>query len=89
MISKPLLIKTMKYKVIKITNDLSEYPEYREDTERYPCLIEQIEDEVELFVISETGDTYIAQDFFREECIKEFKTNERRPYKMALDDVLL
>ena len=64
-----------KFKVVKITNDIEEYPDCEEDTKNHPDLIEDVEDEMEIFVIDINTDTvYRAADFFYMTNLKHFKT---------------
>jgi len=54
----------MEYKVIKISNNTDEYPECKEDTERYPHLVKHVEDEMDIFVTDENGEFWPADEFF-------------------------
>lgn len=75
----------MKYKILRITNDTEYHPEAREDTERYPELVLRMETEnqeeenkfrdIELFVISEKGDVFLAEEFFKVSGIDSFEVN--------------
>jgi hypothetical protein len=64
----------MKYEVVTITNNISKYPQYKDDTEKRPLLVKLVEDEVEKFVIDENGETYFSADFFREVYVGKFET---------------
>lgn len=63
----------MKYRVVTITNDLISYPEYVKETLEFPSIREDIEDDVETFVVNENGVACIAEDFFHMNDIKEFE----------------
>lgn len=65
----------MEYLVVTVTNNLEEYPEYKEDTEKFPELIEEIEDEIETFILCENR-VYKAEEFFYQVDIKSFTTEE-------------
>lgn len=55
----------IEFRVITITNDLQEHPQYRDDTEEFPNLVQYIEDEVETFVVDmRDGGFWGASDFF-------------------------
>lgn len=62
----------MKYKVLKITNNLKEYPECKDDTEMYPELVSDVSDEMDNFIIDESGRVYPAEEFFDMVGIKKF-----------------
>lgn len=56
-----------KFKILKITNNIKKYPEYKLDTEEYPYLIKYINnlEEIETFVISlVTNKIWVASHFF-------------------------
>lgn len=65
----------MKYKVLKITNNIEAYPEAKEDTLQYPNLINKVEDEFDLFIMNENGECYQADEFFNMIPIKEFEAS--------------
>ena len=62
----------MKYRVVKISNSVEEYPDCVADTKEFPHLIKHIEDEMQLFVIAENGDFWDAEEFFNMNSITEF-----------------
>ena len=64
----------MDYRVVSITKDVSRYPESAKDTEEFPELVEEVEDEQALFVIGENGKIYKADEFFYSVEVKRFKT---------------
>ena len=53
----------IQFRVVVITNNLEEYPEYRENTEEFPEMVPYVEDEVRVFV-SGGGDFWPANEFF-------------------------
>jgi hypothetical protein len=54
-----------RFRVVSITNNTEDYPESKDDTLEFPGLIEDVEDEQELFVIDlEADEIYKASDFF-------------------------
>ena len=66
----------MKYKVITVTNNPSEYPEFEDASKKYPELVDVIEDEVDTFVITEDDDRFwYASEFFMMTEVKDFQTN--------------
>ena len=65
----------IKYKLVTITNNLPDYPEHKEDTESCQYLVEEVEDEVDSFIIREDGEWWPANEFFQCEDIKEFVKN--------------
>jgi hypothetical protein len=63
------------YKIVWITNNLEENPEYT-DTIDYPFLVKYVEDEIAGFVIDlTTKDWYEVEDFFYMVDIKYFTTS--------------
>lgn len=53
----------MKYKLVRITNNLTDYPSCKADTKAYPHLIKEVDDEMDLFVVAEDGNWYPAAEF--------------------------
>ncbi|KPK54172.1 MAG: hypothetical protein AMS22_06325 [Thiotrichales bacterium SG8_50] len=69
----------MKYRVVKITNNVDRYPECADDTAKYPDLVQHVEDEMELFIISaDTGRFWPAGDFFYMTDVDFFTTGETK-----------
>jgi hypothetical protein len=64
----------MKYRVVKITNNIGGYPECKSDTEEFPEIIECVEDEMDNFIVDENGKFWQADEFFNMIEIKEFTT---------------
>jgi hypothetical protein len=62
----------MKYRVLSITNNPPKYPEIAMDSAEFPELVEDVEDEQELFIMDETGTFYKANWFFYTLEVKEF-----------------
>jgi len=54
----------MKYRLVKITNNLAEFPQCEKDTLEFPDLVHEVEDEEEWFIVDEDGDYWSAEDFF-------------------------
>jgi len=55
----------MRYRLVKITNNIKEYPECELDTLEFPHLVNEITDEQDYFVINtETQEFYPADEFF-------------------------
>jgi len=67
----------MEYRVVTVTNDVSEYPQYTDDSLEFPDLVDHIEDELETFVISSDGDYCNARDFFNMTDVKKFTVADR------------
>ena len=63
----------MRYRVLRISTNLEEYPLAKEDTEEFPYLTKYVEDEEEFFVMDEDGSFWEANEFFYMTDIKEFK----------------
>lgn len=61
----------MKYRVLRITNNVEEYPE--NDNEEFPHIVRYVEDEFDLFIVDETGHFYPARDFFYMNSMSEFQ----------------
>lgn len=66
----------MKYQVVKITNDLSEYPECFSDNKQFPHLVEELTNNgcsyCQKYVIDENGKHYEAETFFDEVDVSTF-----------------
>ncbi len=53
------------YRVLKISKNLEEYPECKEDTEKFPQLVDMLSDEMDIFIFNiETTRIFPARDFF-------------------------
>ena len=64
----------MEYRVVKITNNIKDYPECAEDTEMFSHLVKHIEDEMDIFIVAENGDFWQADEFFHMTSIVQFRT---------------
>lgn len=64
----------MKYRFLRISTNLEEYPLAKEDTEEFPYLTKYVEDEEEFFIMDEESNIWEASKFFYMVDIKEFKT---------------
>lgn len=53
-----------KLRVVTVTTDVDQYPQYREDTEEFPNLVVFVEDDFETFIVDEDGGYWEAKDFF-------------------------
>lgn len=63
----------IQFRVVTITNDLEEYPQYRADTEEFLELVQWIEDEIEVLVIDpRDGGFWPAREFFEMVRVKHF-----------------
>lgn len=62
----------MMYTVRKITNKIEEYPEAKEDSERFPEIVERLDDEFDLAVMDENGEWCWAKEFFAMVEVREF-----------------
>ena len=62
----------MKYRVLKITNNVEKYPECKEDTKEFPDLVNYVKDEMELIIMNERDDWVFADEFFFTHTVKEF-----------------
>ncbi|MCK5316865.1 MAG: hypothetical protein KAJ55_03070 [Anaerolineales bacterium] len=67
----------MKYRVVKISNNIEEYPDCAADTKEFPYLIKHVEDEMDIFIIAENGDFWEAECFFHSTSITEFQEIEK------------
>ena len=69
-----------QFKILKISNNLDDYPEAIQDTDKYPHLIKWLDDEFGLFVANlSNGDFFPAAEFFyMVEEFKEFETNPQQ-----------
>ena len=53
------------YRVVKISNNIEDYPECKEDTEKYPHLINRVMDEMDFFIVDEdSGEWFPSNEFF-------------------------
>jgi hypothetical protein len=68
----------MKYKVITVTNNVNEYPQYRKSTLEHPELVDLICDECATFVVDETNQYWPADEFFAmaDNNVVEFETKD-------------
>jgi len=62
----------MKYRVLRISNNLKDYPKCESDTKEFPQLVEYVEDEQETFIIDENNTFWKSDDFFHMIDLKEF-----------------
>jgi len=53
-----------KLRVVTVTNNLDRNPHHWDDTEEFMYLIDEVEDEVETFVVDEDGGFWKASEFF-------------------------
>lgn len=63
----------MDYKVVKISNNIAEYPECKEDSEQYPHLIKHVADEMDTFIVDENGEYWPEDEFFSMVTVTNFK----------------
>jgi len=63
----------MKYRVLRITNNMEEYPRCEKDTTEFPELVRYVEDEMDMFVMDENGAFCNADEFFMTHNILEFE----------------
>lgn len=63
----------IRYRVVEITNNIQDYTECRKDTEEFPHLIELVDDEMDIFIVDENGNGYLAEEFFHLVDIKQFQ----------------
>ena len=63
----------MKYRVVKISNNVEEYPDCAADTQEFPHLVKHVEDEMDIFIIDVNGDFWEAECFFHSTSITEFQ----------------
>jgi len=53
------------FRVLKITNNLENYPECEKDTLEFPSLVAEVSDEMETFILNlETNRWFPANEFF-------------------------
>ena len=63
-------------KVVEVTNDPDNCPEFAEASAKYPELVERVEDESAVFVVDpETGDFWPACEFFNMCAVTAFLVN--------------
>ncbi len=62
-------------RVVTVTNNLIEYPQYKEESYEFPHLVHEIGDEVETFIIGD-DDYWRTRDFFLLGGIKHFVITE-------------
>ena len=54
-----------KLQLVTVTNNLDKHPQYHEESEDFPWLVKQVEDEVETFVFDEEyGGYWKSREFF-------------------------
>jgi len=65
-----------KLRVVEVTNDLDNCPEFADASAEYPQLVERVEDESAVFVVdTETGDFWPAAEFFHMVAVTAFLVN--------------
>ena len=53
------------FRVLRISNNLEEYPDCTEDTLEFPDMVEYLDDEMDIFVYcNETGEFWHSDEFF-------------------------
>lgn len=63
-------------KVVRVTNNPDEYPEFAEASVEFPELVEYIDDESATFIVDpETGDFWPADEFFHMVAVTAFLVN--------------
>ncbi len=63
----------IKFRVVTVTNNLEEYPQYRDDTEEFPEIVSYVEDEANTFIVdTRDGDFWPAREFFDMVTISHF-----------------
>jgi len=61
------------FRVVTVTNNLKEYPQYHDDTEEFLEMVSYVEDEVATFVVNTCdGDFWPAREFFNMVTISHF-----------------
>lgn len=56
---------TITYRIVSITNNPEDYPECRDDSKEFSHLIDELEDEMDTFVVNEeTGEFWPHGEFF-------------------------
>lgn len=63
----------MKYRVLKISNNVREYPECEQDSIEFPHLVEHLGDEMDIFIMNEKGAYCLATEFFNTVDVREFE----------------
>ena len=61
-----------EFRVICITTDVEEYPEYAADTEEFPHLLDRVEDDFVTLVLDSEGNDCPASEFFNMVDVKKF-----------------
>lgn len=61
------------FRVLRITNNIEDYPDCEKDTLEFPDLVEHVSDEMDIFIFNlETGNFWKAGDFFYEVSLSGF-----------------
>jgi glycine cleavage system protein P-like pyridoxal-binding family len=67
----------MKFRVLDIAKNLEDFPQYAKDTLEFPELVEEVEDETEIFIYCENNESfYRASEFFLAIDMKTFESND-------------
>jgi len=65
------------FRVLQITNKIDEYPDCKEDTLEFPDLVEEVEDEMEIFILCvETDEFWKSREFFSQVTMKTFNSED-------------
>lgn len=70
----------MKYRVVRISNNIEEYPDCAQDTKEFPHLIERVSDEMDVFIVADSGEWWPASEFFHMVDIHMFEGNDGKTY---------
>lgn len=62
----------MHYRVIRVTNNVDDYPEYKKQSLKFPGLVQRIVDEIETYIVSDSGEIYTADEFFHSVNVRGF-----------------
>jgi len=53
------------FRIVTVTNNLESYPQHWEDTREFPDLVEELDNDIETFVIDpRDGGWWVASEFF-------------------------
>ena len=65
------------FRVLKITNNIEDYPDCEKDTLEFPYLAEHVSDEMDIFIFNlETGKYWKSEDFFHEVSLDGFHVRD-------------
>ena len=66
-----------EYRVLRITNNIEEYPDAKSNSHEFPHIVPHVEDEFDLFILDlKTRNFWKASEFFHMVDVEQFEVTE-------------